>query len=85
MSSQLQGAITAVCLRCPGKSVNIPPRIVLYAYIIKFKVLLVVRRIILWQILCIDKCVCVVHYFTCAYTCGLMPRMFFAFAHMCAI
>ena len=54
----------------------------------KLKALLVVRRIISWQILCMDKCVYVVHSFhtrvdTCTrvYTSGLIPRMFFAFAH----
>ena len=34
---------------------------------IKLKALLVVRRIVSWQILCMDKCVCVVHlFYTCA-------------------
>ena len=54
----------------------------------KLKALLVVRRIILWEILCMDKCLYVVHSFytrvdacTRVYTSGLMPCMFFAFAH----
>ena len=46
----------------------------------KLKAPPVVRRDILWQILHMDKCVCVVHLF---YTRGLMPFMFFAFAHAC--
>ena len=46
-----------------GISVTILPRIVLHAYMIKLKALLVVRRIVSWQILCMDKCVCVVHLF----------------------
>ena len=56
--------------------------------IIKLKALLVVRRIVSWQILRMDKCVYVVHSFytrvdacTRVYTSGLMPRMFFAFEH----
>ena len=54
----------------------------------KLKVLLVVRRIVSWQILRMDKCVYVVHSFytrvdasTRVHTSGLMPRVFFAFAH----
>ena len=54
----------------------------------KLKALLVVRRIVSWQILRMDKCVYVVHSFytrvdvcTRMYTSGLMPRMFFALAH----
>ena len=54
----------------------------------KLKALLVVRRIISWQILRMDKCVYVVHSFytlvdvcTRVYMSGLMPRVFFAFAH----
>ena len=54
----------------------------------KLKALLVVRRIVSWQILRMDKCVYVVHSFytrvdvcTRVYTSGLMPRVFFAFAH----
>ena len=54
----------------------------------KLKALLVVRRIVSWQILRMDKCVYVVYSFytrvdvcTRVYTSGLMPRMFFAFAH----
>ena len=34
----------------------------------------------MWQILCMDKCMCVVHLF---YTCSLMPLVFFAFAQEC--
>ena len=82
LPSQLQEATNAVCLRCPSISVTIPPRKVLHAQIIKLKVLLVVRRIVSWQILRIDKCVRVVNLF---YTRGLMPHMFFAFAHVCAV
>ena len=52
---------------------------------IKLKALLVVSRIVSWQIFCMDKCVCVVHLFytRVVYTSGLMPRVFFAFAHVC--
>ena len=53
-----------------------------------FKALLVVRRIVLWQILRMDKCMYVVYSFytrvdacTRVYTSGLMPRVFFAFTH----
>ena len=56
----------------------------------KLKALLVVRRIVSWQILRMDKCVYVVHSFytrvdacTCMYMSGLMLRVFFAFAHAC--
>ena len=42
-----------------GISVTILPRIVLHAKMIKLKALLVVRRIVSWQILCMDKCTCV--------------------------
>ena len=52
-----------VCHGCPSILVTIPPRIFLHTYIIKLKALLVVRRIVLWQILCKDKCVCVVAFF----------------------
>ena len=48
--------------------------------VMNLKALPVVRRDVLWQILHMDKCVCVVHLF---YTCGLMPLMFFAFANAC--
>ena len=49
-----------------GISVTIPPRIVLHAWMIKYKALVVARRIVSWQILCMDKCICVVHLFhTC--------------------
>ena len=51
--------------------------------IIKLKALLVVRRIISWQILHMDKCVCVVHYLTRVYSCDLMLHIFFAFTHTC--
>ena len=54
----------------------------------KLKALLVVRRIVSWQVLCMDKCVYVVHsFYTCVDACthmymsGLMPHVFFAFAH----
>ena len=54
----------------------------------KLNALLVVRRIVSWQILCMDKCMYVVHSFymrvdacTPVYTSGLMPRVFLAFAH----
>ena len=46
----------------------------------KLKALQVVRRDVMWQILRMDKCVCVVHLF---YTSSLMPLMFSAFAHAC--
>ena len=49
----------------------------------KLKALLVVRRIVAWQILCMDKCVYVVHSFytrvdvcTRVYTSVLMPHVF---------
>ena len=41
--------------------------------VMKIKSLPVVRRDILWQIVRMDKCLCVVHLF---YTCGLMPLVF---------
>ena len=44
---------------CLGLLITIPLRIVLHVYIIKFKGLLIVRRIVSWQILRMDKCVCV--------------------------
>ena len=54
----------------------------------KLKALLVVRRIVSWQILCMDKCVYVVHSFytrvdACArvYMSSLMPCVFLGFAH----
>ena len=77
-----KGLQNAVCLGCPSILVIIPPRIVLHAQIIKLRALLVVRKIVSWQILCVDKCVCVWFiYFICVYTHGLIPCMFFAFAH----
>ena len=48
-------ATNALSLGCPSISVTIPPRIVLHAWIIKLKALLVVRRIVSWQILCMYK------------------------------
>ena len=55
----------------------------------KLKALLVVSRMVLWQILRMDKCVYVVHSFytrvhacTHVYTSALMPRVFYAFAHV---
>ena len=55
----------------------------------KLKALLVVRRIVSWEILHMDKCVYVVHSFymcvdacTRIYTSGLMSHVFFAFAHV---
>ena len=48
--------------------------------VMKLKALPVVRRDVLWQILCMDKCVCVVYLF---YTRGLMPPVLFAFAYAC--
>ena len=50
--------------------------------VMKLKALPVVRRDVLWQILRMDKCVCVVHLF---HTHGLMLLVFFAFAHACHI
>ena len=48
--------------------------------VMKLKALPVVRRDVLWQILCMDKSMCVVALF---YTRGLMALLFFAFAHAC--
>ena len=55
----------------------------------KLKALLVVRRIVSWQILRMDKCMYVVHSFymrvdacTRVYTSDLMPRVLFTFAHL---
>ena len=79
-------ATNAVCLGCPTISVTIPPRIVLHAQIIKLKALLVVKRIVSWQMLRMDKCVCLwCIYFTRMHKRGLMPHVFFAFAHTCAV
>ena len=66
----------ALCLGYPSILIIIPPRIVLHAYIIKLKVLLVVRRIVSWQILRMDKCYVWCIYFTRVYTSGLMPSVF---------
>ena len=53
----------SVYLGCLSISVTIPSRILPYVLIVKFKALLVVRRIVLWQILYMDNCVYVVHLF----------------------
>ena len=66
-------------------SVTIPPRIVLHVQMIKLKALLVVRRIVSLQILCMDKCVCVVHLFYTRVHEWFNAMRLFAFAHVCAV
>ena len=50
---------------------------------IKLKALLVVRRIVSWQILCMDKCVCVVHLFYTRAHEWFNATSLFAFVHVC--
>ena len=68
-----------------GISVTIPSRIVLHALMIKLKALLVVRKIVSWQILCMDKCVCVVHLFYIHVHEWFNATHIFAFVHGCAV
>ena len=81
LPSQLQGATNAVCLGCPSISVTIPPRIFLHVQIIKLKALLVVRivcdKYFVWKSVCV-WCI----YLPCVYTHGLMPQVFYVFAHV---
>ena len=50
---------------------------------IKPKAILVVRRIVSWQILGMDKCVCVVHLFYTRVHEWFNATSLFAFAHVC--
>ena len=62
--------------------VTFSPRIVLHAKIMKLKAILVVRRIVSWQILRINKYVCAVHSFYMSVHVWFDAMHVFAFAHV---